>query len=50
MIGRIVEIATDGRHLAVLLGFMTITADGKEIGRVPLDDIGVLLCHAHGLT
>jgi len=50
MIGRVVEIASDGRHLAVLRGFMTISADGDEVGRVPLDDIGVLLCHAHGLT
>ncbi|HWA91148.1 MAG TPA: type II CRISPR-associated endonuclease Cas1 [Rhizomicrobium sp.] len=47
---RVVEIASDGRHLAVLRGFMTISADGSEVGRVPLDDIGVLLCHAHGLT
>lgn len=50
MIGRVIEIASDGRHLAVSHGFMTISTGGKEIGRVPLDDIGVLLCHAHGLT
>jgi CRISPR-associated protein Cas1 len=50
MIGRVIEIASDGRHLAVSRGFMTISADGSEVGRVPLDDIGVLLCHAHGLT
>jgi CRISPR-associated protein Cas1 len=50
MIGRVIEIATDGRHLAVLRGFMTISAEGTEIARVPLDDIGVLLCNAHGLT
>jgi CRISPR-associated protein Cas1 len=50
MIGRVIEIASDGRHLAVFRGFMTISADGAEVGRVPLDDIGVLLCHAHGLT
>jgi CRISP-associated protein Cas1 len=50
MIGRVVEIASDGRHLAVLRGFMTISAAGNEVARVPLDDIGVLLCHAHGLT
>ncbi len=50
MIGRVVEIASDGRHLAVSRGFMTISADGEEVARVPLDDIGVLLCHAHGLT
>jgi CRISPR-associated protein Cas1 len=50
MIGRVIEIASDGRHLAVHRGFMTVTADAREVGRVPLDDIGVLLCHAHGLT
>lgn len=50
MIGRVIEIAADGRHLAVSRGFMTISEDRQEIGRVPLDDIGVLLCHAHGLT
>lgn len=50
MIGRVVEVASDGRHLAVSRGFMTISAGGVEVARVPLDDIGVLLCHAHGLT
>lgn len=50
MIGRVIEIASDGRHLAVSRGFMTISDSGNEVGRVPLDDIGVLLCHAHGLT
>lgn len=48
--GRVIEIANDGRHLAVLRGFMTISSGGDEIARIPLDDIGVLLCHAHGLT
>jgi len=50
MIGRVIEIASDGRHLGVLRGFMTVSSEGQEVGRVPLDDIGVLLCHAHGLT
>lgn len=50
MIGRVIEIANDGRHLARLRGFMTVSSDGSEIGRVPLDDIGVLLCNARGLT
>lgn len=50
MIGRVIEIASDGRYLAVSRGFMTISAEGSEVGRVPLGDIGVLLCHAHGLT
>lgn len=50
MIGRVIEIASDGRHLAVSRGFMTVSMGREEVGRVPLDDIGILLCHAHGLT
>ncbi|QEX24823.1 CRISPR-associated endonuclease Cas1 [Hypericibacter adhaerens] len=50
MLGRIVEIAEDGRHLAVDRGFMTVSAAGAEIGRLPLDDIGVVIVNAHGCT
>ena len=50
MIGRVIEIASDGCHLARSRGFMTVSKDGAANGRVPLDDIGVLLCNAHGLT
>ena len=50
MPGRVIEVASDGRHLALSRGFMTIESGGDEIGRVPLDDIAVLLCNAHGLT
>jgi CRISPR-associated protein Cas1 len=50
MIGRVVEIAEDGRHLALSRGFMTVSAAGTEIGRVPLDDVGVVLVNAHGTT
>lgn len=50
MIGRVIEIANDGRHLTRLRGFMTVSSDGNELGRVPLDDISVLLCNARGLT
>ncbi|MCY4579952.1 MAG: type II CRISPR-associated endonuclease Cas1 [Chloroflexi bacterium] len=50
MIGRVIEIANDGRHLARSRGFMTVSSDGNELGRVPLDDIAVLLCSARGLT
>ena len=31
-------------------GLMTVSVDGVEEGRMPLDDIGVLLCNARGLT
>jgi len=50
MIGRVVEIAEDGRHLARDRGFLVVTESGDEIGRVPMDDIAVVLCNAHGLT
>lgn len=50
MIGRIVEIAEDGRHLSLDRGFMTVETEGREIGRVPLDDIGVVLANAHGIS
>jgi CRISPR-associated protein Cas1 len=50
MIGRIVEIAEDGRHLSLHRGFMVVSAGGEEIGRVPLDDIGVVVVNAHGAT
>ena len=50
MIGRVIEIASEGRHLARYRGLMTVSHDGAEDGRVPLDDIGILLCNARGLT
>ena len=47
---RIVDIATDGRRLSALRGFLLVT-DGKgEVGRVPLDDIAAVVIHAHGVT
>lgn len=50
MVGRIVEIASDGRHLAVDRGFLTIAEKGTEIGRVALDDLAAVVANAHGLT
>lgn len=50
MVGRVVEIATDGRHLSIFRGFMVVAENGEEIGRVPLDDVAAVLANAHGLT
>jgi len=50
MVGRVIEIATDGRHLAVDRGFLTIAEKGAEIARVPLDDLAAVIANAHGLT
>ena len=47
---RIVDIATDGRHLSAHRGFLLVSEDRKEVGRVPLDDVGAVIVHAHGVT
>ena len=53
MLGRIVEVANDKRHLSVYRGFMLVHSTGEdrqEVGRVPLDDIAALIANAHGLS
>jgi CRISPR-associated protein Cas1 len=50
MIGRIVEIASEGRYLSVDRGFLAVTHAGEVVGTVPLDDISALICNAHGLS
>jgi CRISPR-associated protein Cas1 len=50
MVGRVVEIATDGRHLSVHRGFLVVAEHGEEMGRVPLDEIAAVVANAHGMT
>lgn len=50
MIGRVVEIASDGRHLALFRGFLIVSQKGAEMGRVPIDDVTALIGNAHGLS
>ena len=53
MIGRIVEVADDRRHLSMYRGLMVVQENGNErteLGRVPLDDIAALIANAHGIT
>lgn len=50
MIGRVVEVQTDGSYLGVDRGFLKISLRGEERGRVPLDDISALILSAHGLS
>ncbi|MFN3585762.1 type II CRISPR-associated endonuclease Cas1 [Phenylobacterium sp.] len=48
---RIVDIASEGRHLRVLRGFLIVEeGGGAEVGRVPLDDVHAVIVHAHGVT
>jgi CRISPR-associated protein Cas1 len=49
-IGRIVEIAEDGRHISADRGFLVVSQSGDEVGRVPLDDVMALVVNAHGAT
>ncbi|MEO3691864.1 type II CRISPR-associated endonuclease Cas1 [Roseateles paludis] len=52
MIGRIVEVADDRRHLSMNRGFMVVkdTESSKELGQVPLDDIAAVIANAQGLS
>lgn len=53
MIGRIVEVADDRRHLSMHRGFMVVQdteGERKELGQVPLDDIAAVIANAHGLS
>ncbi len=53
MIGRIVEVADDRRHLFIHRGFMVVQnseGERKELVQVPLDDISAVIANAHGLS
>ncbi|MDZ4130208.1 MAG: type II CRISPR-associated endonuclease Cas1, partial [Hydrogenophaga sp.] len=53
MIGRIVEVADDRRHLFVHRGFLVVQdteGERKDLGHVPLDDIAAVIANAHGLS
>jgi CRISPR-associated protein Cas1 len=53
MIGRIVEVADDRRHLFLSRGFMVVQdteGERKELGQVPLDDVAAVIANAHGLS
>jgi CRISP-associated protein Cas1 len=53
MIGRIVEVADDRRHLSLSRGFLVVQdteGERKELGQVPLDDIAAVIANAYGLS
>lgn len=47
---RIVDIATDGRHLSLHRGFLVVEERREEVGRIALDDVHAVIVHAHGTT
>lgn len=50
MLGRIIEIAQDGRRLSVDRGFLVIRDSEEELARIPLDDIAAVVSNAYGIT
>ncbi len=47
---RIVEIASDDIHLSLLRGFLKLSREGEELGRVALPDIGAVLVRGYGAS
>ena len=47
---QIIDIATDGRHLSRDRGFLSVTENGVDIGRTPLDQIAAVIVNARGTT
>jgi CRISPR-associated endonuclease Cas1 len=47
---RIIDISSDGRHLSRERGFLKVSEQGTEVGRIPLDEITAVIVHAHGTT
>ena len=47
---RIVDVATDGLGLSLNRGFLVVSREREEVGRVALDDVHAVILHAHGLT
>ncbi len=52
MLGRIVVISEDNRHLQLSRGFLEVkcTQTQEIVGRVPLDDIATVIAEAHGIS
>jgi len=47
---RNVDIESDGLHLAIYRGFLTVSKNGDEVVRIVVEDIGAVIVHAHGIT
>lgn len=50
MVGRVVDLSTDGRHVSIHRGFLVVSEGDDEVGRVGLDHIAAVVANAHGLT
>lgn len=50
MQNRIVEINTDGAHVSVARGFLTVSIDGEKAGQVAIDDMAALIVRGYGTS
>lgn len=50
MVGRIIEVATDGVHLSTHRGFLKISNKDGTLGQVAFEQIEALIVHGHGIT
>ena len=50
MLKKVIEISHAGTHLSVKLGQLVVRQDGEEKGRIPCEDIGVLLVDHSGVS
>jgi CRISP-associated protein Cas1 len=50
MIKRIVEVSRAGTHLSITLGQLIVRQNKEEVGRIPCEDIGVLLVWHTGVS
>ncbi len=50
MVTQVVEITEDGHYLSKYRGFMLVKKSETEAGRIPLDDITILILSAHQIT
>lgn len=50
MIKRVVEISSARRHVSIQLNQLVIREDSQELGRIPCEDIGVLLVDHAGVS
>ena len=47
---RVVDVSTHGRRVTLDRGFLVVSDDDGECGRVPLDDISALVLSAYGTS
>jgi CRISP-associated protein Cas1 len=50
MSSRIIEITSEGKHLSLYRGFMQVSEAGRELMRIPLDDILAVIGNAYQLS